>query len=277
MRTLLLLLFILTNIYAAYPKTFSSMGTPLYKTLPAMNHIANSRSFNKENPRFLSFINKTYKTKKLGYWCDKNRKDPAVKEKTALYVKTLRALIKEELALEKIIIQKMNTVIDKNMSVTYAYLKRSKHEVFKTDRKLQAKMKKYDKKIKKYNKNKKKSQRTAAKKKKSQNQKALRSSKNLNGLWMARGKKEEYKLKFKNTSFTMTSEDKTYRFEATGSYTIKGNALALTTTAVTQSKLGKNPHSRSTKLTQKYNVKKISKKQLWIQKPHSELLKFNKK
>ncbi len=253
------------------------MGTPLYKTLPSLTHLSKAKIFKQENPQFLSFINKTYKTKKEGFWCDKNKKSSDIAQRRAKYVKDLRTLIKEELKLEKLIVKKMNYIIDKKMPQTYRYFKRSNHEVFKTNKKLRNKMAKYDKQLKKTQTQEKKKNANKAKDKKKKANANLRTSKNLNGLWSAQTKKETYTLKLKGNTFSMSTDDGYYLFDSTGTYNAKNSNFTLAIVSVTQSKKGKNPHTRHASLTQSYKIKKISTTQLWIQRPHTDILKFTKK
>ncbi|WP_152184938.1 M23 family metallopeptidase [Sulfurimonas indica] len=88
-RTLFVFLLLLTSLYAGeYPKTFASLGTPLYKASSQLSHFSNMPLIQKE---IVSFQRKSKALKEQGFSVDKSE----IKVEKLAYLKALRELQKE--------------------------------------------------------------------------------------------------------------------------------------------------------------------------------------
>ncbi|GEM_PF-3236184 len=259
MMRFLLFLFLTLALHAAVPKTFSSIGTPVYTAVEPTRKLSRFKTFAGDRELFLSYVEKAEKAKKEGFWLDKYRLLPEAKKRSRAYLETLRYLEKVNAQISKIVKDATLKAIRKHYVKTYFAIKKTHHPVFRSDPDLRRAAARFERRLKR-------EKHEAEQRKKQRHAAFVRSYRNLKGRWKGKSDRGEKTLfHFKSASLlviTHTTPQKTQTIE--GRWKIRGDMLEIDCTRITNRKKGDVPHSRSTRAKLTMQLKKIGTRKLVV-------------
>jgi len=259
MIRLLFILLIAVACDAGTPKTYASVGDPIYKAVKPARALSTSRYFSDEKEVFSDFISETAAAEKEGFWLDAHRMEPNVKERHDAYLAKLRNLKQQDAMLKSIVKTKMNRAIRTNQSGLYIAIKKSGYTELINDPQLNQQMTRYEERLKE-----------EQKRKLAQNPKAyakyLRSYENLNGEWHATsptGKSIAYRFTEKDHIFIVKQDAKTVQ-TLEGTWYIDNNVLNVALASITNQSSDGTPHVRKTNVKLVMEIRSLDTKKMTL-------------
>jgi len=252
-------------LFASNPKTYASVGDPVYATIVPTGRLASLEIFKEDRELFGTYINRARDTKKEGFWLDKYKHLPEARERRKKYISTLRELAEQNKQIAKIVKDTALRIIKKGWRKTYYAIKRSKHPILKNDVELRRASLQFEKKIRAESNKRKERQRQ-------KKQAYYRSAKNLNGKWKGSFKNRSAEFIFNKKQLICKNRSGNTVQTYEGRWHIKKNTLFFDIVKISR-KAGNRPvHVRETSVTLKYMITKIGKKELNLKDRHGDMI-----
>lgn len=259
LKRLLFFLLLALTLQAAMPRTYSTVGDPLYRAVGPVGTLADFKAFGGERDIFVSFIRETKAAEKEGFWLDTHLRMPEAKARSKAYLKTLRHLQKVNAQIADIVREKTMEAIGKKHARTYFAIKKSGYLALIDDPELQRASRRYENRLK------------AEQKRKQEHrvrQEAdfLRSYGNLKGEWFnhaASGKTTTYRFLDKERIVIIKqSKAKTQTME--GTWRIDDDVMHIALESITHQQTGGVPHRRAANVTLQMQIRAIGKEEMTL-------------
>ena len=259
MIRLLFFLSLTLTLQAATPKTYASIGDPVYRAVGPVGTLCTSKTFRKEQELFKSYVSEANAAEKEGLWLDTHLRSPEAKKRSGSYLKTLRHLQKVNAKITDIVRDKTMDAIEKHHTRTYFAINKSGYLALINDPELQRASQRFEKRLKAEQKRKKEQQIRAE-------ADYLRSYGNLKGDWRSApssGKSVVYRfLDERHIVIVKQSSARTQTLE--GTWRIDGDVMQIALETITNQKKGGIPHQRTAGVKLQMQIRAINKKKMTL-------------
>ena len=147
-KRLLFFLMLTLTLQAAMPKTYSSIGDPIYRAVGPVETLAAQKTFREEGELFSAYVREAKAAEQEGRWLDTHLRLPEAKARSASYLKTLRHLQKLNAQITGIVREKTMDAIRQHHSGTYFAIKKSGFTALITDPELQQASRRFENRLK---------------------------------------------------------------------------------------------------------------------------------
>ena len=262
---------ILTSwLFAANPKTYASIGDPVYNSVAATSKLITVEKLTVDFNLIQKYIEEANQARKEGFWLDKYPYLPESETRRKAYIDTLRTLGGYNKQISKIVKDTMLKAIKSNDYTSYLQLKKSRYPVLTDDADLKREIKNYEAQVR---------QQTIAREKRHQQKKHkdLRSIGNLKGQWKSVSDQSTIILNFENEktlSHQSISENTALTLE--GEWEINQEQLVIKVSSITRQRTDRPAHTRKSTIILTYTVMQISNETIILEDKNSKALYFNK-
>jgi len=254
---ILFILLLALSLQAATPKTYSSIGDPVYQTVEPIRKFSSFITFKEDEVLFSDYVIEADKARDEGFWIDKYRLLREAKERSKKYLNSLRYLQQINRQISKIIKDTTLTAIKKHHAKTYYAIKKARHPVFRNDAELRRAAKRFETTLKRERKQRKVKQQKETKV-------FLRSYKNLKGSWTGvehDGTAVEFKFT-RNDTIEIIRKTPALKQSIIGLWRSDDSQMKINAKSITQQKASRVAHTRETSAVILYRIESISKKSL---------------
>jgi len=252
MIRLLFILLIAVACEARTPKTYASVGDPIYQSVKPAHALRNNIYFSDEREVFNTFISETAAAEKEGFWLDAHRSEPDAKERHDAYLVKLRSLKRQDAMLKSIVKTKMNRAMRTNQSALYTTIKKSGYPELLNDPQLNRQMARYEEYLKE-----------EQMRKLAQNTEAyaryLRSYENLNGEWQSTsptGRSIVYRFSQKDRILILKQNAGTVQ-TLEGRWSAENDVLSVALSSITNRSSDGTPHVRKTNVKLRMEIRAL--------------------
>jgi hypothetical protein len=259
MIRLLLFLSLTLALQAAMPKTYASIGDPVYRAVGPVETLTSFKTFQSERALFKGYIEEAARAAEEGRWLDTHRRLPGTKKRADAYLKTLRHLQQVKAQITEIVKNKMMHAIRKHQTRTYSAIKKSGYPALIGDAELRRASVRFEKRLRAEHRRERERQARAK-------EDFLRSYDNLKGEWSGRsasGKTVVYRfLDKRRIEIIKRNDTRTQTLE--GTWRVNNDVLTVTLQSITNQRRGDIPHQRDADIKLQKQIRAVDTKKLTL-------------